>query len=90
MVDNLYDETERHKKMKENKDEINWTMQQDMLYWTTKEMEDILEELDIDPIKKKFLNINKATWIIFICGLFNDSVSSSKYVTSNGRILSEY
>jgi hypothetical protein len=28
MVDNLYSETKRHKMIKENRDEINWTMQQ--------------------------------------------------------------
>jgi hypothetical protein len=63
-------------------------MKQDMLYWPTKEIEDILEELDIHPIKKKFLNINNATWIMLFM-VYLMTASSSKYVTSNGRILSE-
>jgi hypothetical protein len=31
MVDNLYNETKRHKIIKENTDEINWTLQHDII-----------------------------------------------------------
>jgi hypothetical protein len=57
MVDNLYNETKSHEVIKENRDEINLTVQQDMLYWPT----EVMEDMDTDPIKNKFLNINKAT-----------------------------
>jgi hypothetical protein len=50
-----------------------------MLYLDHRRNKDILKELDMDLIEKKFLDINK----------FNDYVSTSEYITSNGRILSE-